>query len=211
MIKETDLYPPIRNYFVQQGYEVKGEVKHCDVVAMRGDEPPLVVELKTTLNLELIMQAADRLSLTPNVYIAFPSSAPLWKRQWRRLRVLCKRLGVGVLTVEGKALKVKVRLVPAPYHSRGSKKRLKRLVTEFEGRVGDQNAGGSTHKTIITAYRQDALRCAAVLKMGALTLPEIRVQSNIERAGILLQKNHYAWFERVSRGSYQLTEMGHEA
>ena len=28
------------------GYVVKGEIEDCDVVAVRGDEPPVVVELK---------------------------------------------------------------------------------------------------------------------------------------------------------------------
>ena len=61
MIKETDLYPIVCRYLEQQGFEVKAEVKHCDVVAVRGVEPPVIVELKTTLNLELVLQAADRL------------------------------------------------------------------------------------------------------------------------------------------------------
>jgi hypothetical protein len=40
------------------GFEVKGEVCGCDLVALRADEPPVVVigELKLTFNLDLVLQ-----------------------------------------------------------------------------------------------------------------------------------------------------------
>ena len=43
---EADLYPPIKAFLEAQGYAVKGEIGPCDIVAVRGDEPPVVVELK---------------------------------------------------------------------------------------------------------------------------------------------------------------------
>lgn len=49
--RETDLYPPVKAFLEAQGYVVKAEVARCDVVAVRGDEPPVVVELKTRFNL----------------------------------------------------------------------------------------------------------------------------------------------------------------
>ena len=36
--KESDLYEPVKTYLEQLGYEVKGEVKDCDITAVRGDE-----------------------------------------------------------------------------------------------------------------------------------------------------------------------------
>lgn len=211
MLKETDLYAPVCRYLKNQGYEVKAEVKHCDVVAIRGDEPPLIVELKTRLNLELILQAADRLSLSEQVYIAFPASAPLWRRHWRRVRDLCRRLGVGIITLSDKSRQLKVRLDPAPYRPRGSRTRQHRLLAEFEHRVGDNNVGGSTRQKIMTAYRQDALRCAVALADGTQQLAEIREQTTLSRAGSILQKDHYGWFERIQRGHYQLTPKGRHA
>ena len=68
---ESDLYAPIKKFLERQGYEVKGEVEECDIVAVRGDEPPVVVELKLQLNLSLILQAVDRLGASDCVYIAF--------------------------------------------------------------------------------------------------------------------------------------------
>ena len=43
---ESDLYAPVKAFLEAQGYEVKGEVTGCDVVATRGGEPPVIVELK---------------------------------------------------------------------------------------------------------------------------------------------------------------------
>ena len=43
---ESDLYAPVKALLEGQGYVVKGEVRGCDVVAVRGREPPVIVELK---------------------------------------------------------------------------------------------------------------------------------------------------------------------
>ena len=47
----------MKRFLESQGYEVKGEVGNCDVAAVRGDEELVVVELKQSLNLELVLQA----------------------------------------------------------------------------------------------------------------------------------------------------------
>ena len=82
-MSEVALYAPIKTFLEAQGYEVKGEVEGCDVVAVRGDEPPVVVELKTQLNLSLVLQAVDRLAVSDVVYVAFrtgkkPSASWRW-------------------------------------------------------------------------------------------------------------------------------------
>jgi hypothetical protein len=52
---ETALYAPVKRFLEAQGFSVKGEVCGCDLVALRGDGPPVVVigELKLKFNLEL--------------------------------------------------------------------------------------------------------------------------------------------------------------
>ena len=40
---ETSLYGPVKRYLETLGFIVKGEVCGCDLVALRGDEPPMVV------------------------------------------------------------------------------------------------------------------------------------------------------------------------
>jgi len=68
---EVDLYEPIKRFLEAQGYAVKGEIGPCDIVAVRGDEGPVVVELKERLNLALLLQAVDRLSVSDTVYVAY--------------------------------------------------------------------------------------------------------------------------------------------
>ena len=71
-IRETDLYPPVKYFLEGQGYEVKAEIADNDVVAIRGDEPPVVVELKTAFTLALVFQGIGRQKLTDQVYLAIP-------------------------------------------------------------------------------------------------------------------------------------------
>ena len=210
-MKETQLFAPISAFLKDQGYEVQGEIEYCDLIAKRGDEPPVIVELKTRLNLELILQAAERLTLSESVYIAFPNTAPLWKRHRRRVLALCRRLGIGIITLHGALLRVNVRLDPLPYRPRSNVRRQHRLLAEFSHRTLDANIGGVTRQPIMTTYRQDALRCVIALKAGPLSLADLRKATRVERASGILQKDHYGWFERVSRGCYALTTKGIDA
>lgn len=44
---ETELYEPLKAFFEQRGYEIKGEVRHCDLVGVHPIESePLIVEMK---------------------------------------------------------------------------------------------------------------------------------------------------------------------
>lgn len=71
-LTEEDLYLPVKKMFEDEGYTVKGEVNHCDLVAQAKDKPLVLVELKKNLNLELMLQGVDRLTITDQVYFAFP-------------------------------------------------------------------------------------------------------------------------------------------
>lgn len=123
---------------------------------------------------------------------------------------LCRRLSLGLITVlpDGRC---EVHCDPGPYAPRKSKKRQQRLLREFEKLQGDPNAGGATRHGIVTAYRQDALRCAAHLaEAGATKGSAVAKATGVGRATGLMSANHYGWFERVSTGIYQLTEAGRD-
>jgi hypothetical protein len=99
---ETDLYEPIKRFLEAQGYEVKGEVGPCDIVALRGEEGPVVVELKEQLSLALILQAVDRLKVSEAVYIAFrvgKRHSATWRSRKKPVVSLLRSLGLGLLTV----------------------------------------------------------------------------------------------------------------
>lgn len=213
---ETSLYAPVKAFLEGQGYTVKGEIGRCDVVARRGDEPPVIVELKTGVNLELLMQGVQRLSLTDTVYLAVPSprgGSPVFDR---RLHKVLRRLGLGLLLVHPatpRGQTVEAILDPLPYRPRRNKRRAGRLLGEFARRTGDPNSGGSTTRVkLVTAYRQEALRVASVLRArGPLRPAILRIEAEAPNAARILLQDVYGWFERVERGVYALTPAGTQA
>ena len=82
-MKESDLYLPLKRFLESQNYEVKGEEGDCDVLAVRGEEAPVVVELKLSLNLTVLLQAVERLSVTAKVYIGIPARCAVVARRRR--------------------------------------------------------------------------------------------------------------------------------
>ncbi|MED0668610.1 hypothetical protein P4T04_20205, partial [Bacillus badius] len=98
-IYEVDLYEPLVKYFTKLGYEVKGEVKHCDLTAVKDDEL-IIVEMKRHLSVELLVQATKRQRLTELVYIAVPKPKfSLFSRKWKDICHLVRRLECGLLLV----------------------------------------------------------------------------------------------------------------
>ena len=208
---ETSLYLPVKSFLEQAGYTVKGEIGGCDLVGLSDEDPPVVVvcELKLSFNLELILQAVDRASVADEVWIAGRVSAKGKGRESdKRYRDLCRRLGIGMLGISdtGDVSVIVGSVAPMP---RTNPKRRSRLMREHQKRKGDPVIGGSTRTPQMTAYRQQALGCAAALAAGPLKVREIR--ASVPEAGKILQGNVYGWFERVERGVYGLTPLGLEA
>ena len=207
-MRETDLYPAIKTFLERQGYEVKAEVKSCDVVARKKDAPLLVVELKLGFTLQLIYQAVDRLALTDHVYVAIAKP----KRGLPREAVkLCKRLGLGLIVI-GTLGGIQVLAEPVAYMPRQSSSRKQKLVKEFTARAGDPNLGGSSGTKLMTAYKQDALRCLTHLSANGVTkLSALRQATKVERAANIMRDNYYGWFQNTARGIYELSPEGQEA
>lgn len=212
MVKETELYPPVKAYLEGQGYEVKAEVGAADLVAVRADEDPVIVELKTRFSLALFHQGVERLALADFVYLAVPRGQGRgFGKALKANTALCRRLGLGLLTVRLRDGFVEAHCDPGPYAPRISKPKRQRLLREFSRRVGDPNTGGATRVALVTAYRQDALRCAAHLAThGPARGRDVRDATGVERATEIMRADHYGWFERVQTGVYALTPKGHE-
>ena len=212
--KETELYAPIKDFLENQGYEVKAEVGAADIVACRdGEDDPVIVETKTGFALALIHQAIARQKLTDAVYVAVPRGpGRRFLRALKENAMLCRRLGLGLITVRLKDGHVEVHLDPAPYQPRQAKARKGRLLREFARREGDPNVGGSTRRGLVTAYRQDAMRIAAYLDQnGPSRGADIAKATGVENATRMMSDDHYGWFERVERGVYGLTPNGQKA
>lgn len=208
---EQELYAPVKRFLEAAGYEVKGEVGGCDLLAVRGEEPPVIVELKLRFSLPLLLQGIDRLAVSDSVYLAVPVGTGRGRGvgpEHRGIRKLCRRLGLGLIAVRRRS--VEVLLDPGPYKPRKNKRRTARLLAEHARRVGDPNCGGAAMRApIMTAYRQEALRCAEILQRdGPSALSHLRATAEAPNAARILQHNYYGWFERVRRGVYGLTPTG---
>ena len=203
---EVDLYEPVKRFLESLGYEAKGEVRGCDVVAVRpGDggsgpaDPPVVVELKLAFTLGFVLQAIDRFALTNLVSLAVPAGRDRVSPGRRApfspahpgVRRLCRRLGPGLLAVHpagngSQMARVEVVCDPGPPAGqrlpRKNKARAALLLGEHARRRGDPNRGGTTGATpLLTAYRQKALRCAGLLhRSGGGPLPVARLREEAE-------------------------------
>jgi hypothetical protein len=205
---ETTLYPPVKRFLESLGFEVKGEVCGCDVVALDKGVPTAVViaELKLNFTLDLLLQAVDRLPACDDVWLAVRASRRGRGRERdSRVRKLCRLLGFGLVAVSAKG-NVEVIVEPVPWRPRRDPKRRSRIVEEHRKRRGDPAIGGSTRRPIMTAYRQQALDCAKALAAAPSRPRDLKV--TMPDAAKILQRNVYGWFERIERGHYGLTALG---
>jgi hypothetical protein len=218
---ETELYVPVKKWLEGKGYLVRGEVRGCDVVGVRENEPwPVVVELKKRFNLSLFLQAIERLKTTPYVYIAAERADGRGAFTVSELRRLCGFIGIGLITVKlYKRKSALVELHCEPSGERGGAYgaltpkapggRTAKLLTEFRERTGDYNPGGGTGRKLVTAYREKALRCAEALHAhGPMAPRQVRDLIASDKAAAILHRNVYGWFRRVERGVYTITPTG---
>ncbi len=216
-ILETDLFYPVKSLLEKNEFKVCSEIEHCDIAAMKGEEL-IIVELKTSLNIELLLQAVKRQRITENVFIGIPRLKVMSQKKWKDLCLLIKRLGLGLIVVY---------LVAEPYAEviieptvfdiikslKQGKSKRRKLIKEFSGRTIDNNIGGSTGKKILTAYKEQSLYIACCLSLiGPLSPKELRLYgADRVKTNSILSKNFNNWFYRVRNGIYDITEAGKQA
>ncbi len=208
---ETSLYPPVKRFLESLGFEAKGEVCGCDVVALDKGEPAalIIAELKVSFTLELVLQAVERTPVCDEVWLAVRASLRGRGREADpRVKKLCRMLGFGLLSVFNSG-RVELLVEPVPWRPRIDKKRRSRIADEHRRRRGDPTAGGSTRRPIMTAYRQQALDCAAALSDHPARPRDLKAE--MPDAAKILLDNVYGWFERVERGVYTLSDAGRAA
>lgn len=207
---ETSLYPAVKRFLEAAGFEVKGEVNGCDIVAVQHRAPLrlAIVELKLGFNLDLLLQATERMRTADEVWLAVPASRRGRDRD-PRVHRLCRLLGFGLMAVNLARERIEVLTEPGPYRPRPDQRRRARLLSEHARRRGDPSPGGLARQPVMTAYRQQALACATVLKAGPGRPRDLRLVA--PEAGRLLSRNVYGWFERTERGVYRLSKLGEAA
>ena len=164
----------------------------------------MIVELKRVFGIGLVLQGVDRLAISDRVYLAVGQ----WPKRMRNVKKLCRRLGLGLMVVVASG--PTSCSIPCPTGRGSNKRKAGRLLGEHARRVGDPNRGGSTTRVpMMTAYRQEALRCAELLASnGPMKLAALRAAADAPRAATILQQDVYGWFERVERGVYTVSPAG---
>ena len=133
---ETSLYSPVKRFLEGLGFEVKGEICGCDLVALdRGAAAAVVIgELKLSFTLELVLQAVDRSAACDDVWVAVRASTRGRGRESDpRVKKLCRLLGIGLLAM-GNSGHVDVLVEPVPWRSRRDAKRRSKIVDEHRRR-----------------------------------------------------------------------------
>ena len=211
-IKESDLYNPIKQLLKNEGFTtIKGEVKGCDIAALRqvGSYEELhIIEMKLNLTMRLLYQAMSRLSITPFVYIAIPRPKRIDKN-FRYAQKILKKLELGLITVamDSDLPYAQIAFYPAASQNKNTKK-AQAIRKEALGRTED-TPGGSTGITITSAYRERCIKIACIIALNGNQSPkELIIHGCAADTANILQKNHYGWFLRVSRGIYCLSQEG---
>ena len=75
-MSETSLYPAVKRFLEAASFDVKGEVKDCDIVAVRAAEglTLTIVEMKLGFTLDLLLQVTDRMRAADEVWLAVPAT-----------------------------------------------------------------------------------------------------------------------------------------
>jgi hypothetical protein len=209
---EKAMYPVLKKYLEDEGFIVKAEVNNIDIVAKKGDLV-LGIEMKTVFSTKLIYQGIKRTHILDYVYLAIPkpTSKILKSKNFKEKRTIARRLELGLLLVDLSSNEVDVILDPKTYHFKKNKKKKRKLLKEFNLRKTSVNVGGVTKTKIITAYRELALLALSELYIEPRTTKYLREYTGRKKIVNILQKNYYGWFERVERGTYQITQSGMDA
>jgi len=103
VVRETELYPPVKNFFEMRGCEVKAEVRGCDLVAVHpADQAMTIVEMKRIFTLPLLLQGVDRQRTGAFVWLAVERNRAkrgAHNQRYHELTALCRRLRLGFMTV----------------------------------------------------------------------------------------------------------------
>ena len=205
-LKESDLYPPVKDFFENRGYTVRGEVQNCDLAAEKGGEL-IVVEIKKQINISLLYQAIDRQRFSNQVYIA--CTRP--KKNQSKAKYIAERLGLGLIFVNIEDEFSPLDIVALPIEkTKVSNKKYKVILQEINNRLLD-TGGGLNQKKYLTSFRESNIKIASALKVYGKPASSKFLQENFdcpEKTGYAMRRNYYGWFEKIDTGMYQLSEDG---
>lgn len=211
MMRESDLFSPVKLLFENMGYIVNAEVKDCDVTATKEDEL-IVIELKKNLSVHLLAQGLTRQKSGATVYIAVPKPKNYSPKKFRETLYVLKKLELGLIfvTLRGAMSFAEIIYEPLPFVPVAQNRRKRaEILKEINGRTIDLNEGGVTQRKIATAFTERNIHIACALDFFGNTSPaKLAKITGIDKAYTILTMNVFGWFERVERGVYGITDKG---
>jgi len=199
------MYEPIKKLLLSQGFIVRGEVKGCDIAAVRGDDL-WIVEMKLSANITLIYQAMERQTAASSVFVAIPRPKNARDKNFCRLQKLLKKLEIGLITVALDSPVKHAEILIFPCEKKRANKKSEAIKKEIFGRKTD-TTGGITKEKINTAYREKCIKIACLLEaIGESTAKELVSCGCEKNTSAILRANYFGWFEKTSAGTYNITE-----
>ena len=153
-------------------------------------------------------------------------AVPLPKRGYmsphiRDMSSLCRRLELGLIFVgftQGGTPQIDVAVHPKEASApRRDKKRRLAVIREHESRTGSVNQGGVSRKKILTAYKEQALRTARLLRQYVPErVEDVKRMGGPDNAAAILGRNVLGWFDREPgpdgrKYLYRVSQKGLEA
>jgi hypothetical protein len=213
------MYEPIKKFFVSMGYEVRAEVKNCDITLVKDGELT-VIEMKKAFNMTLLFQCMERQAITSQVYAAIPNLRRMKNGNLAKTKKVCKSLGIGLITVDVWSALKTIEIVqspPVPEKLKTSKKSAElrdNVMKEISGRSDDYNTGGAVKKKLATAYRETVIHVACALESALRDgdafsgIELIKDYSAPPNATGVLRNDFYGWFRKVGGKRYTLSDEG---
>ena len=204
------MYEPIRQMLIGLGFIVRGEVKNCDIAAIKGDEL-WVIEMKLSANLTLLYQAIKRKTITDCVFIAIPRPINSRNKNFATLKKIISKLELGLILV---SIDSPTPLAEIAIHPNISKKtnskKAESVRKEILGRSSD-STGGTANTKINTAFREKCIKIACLIEAnGELSSRELRKLGCESDTAVVLRNNHYGWYKKTGNKTYILSDIGKE-
>lgn len=210
---EADLYEPIKKLLEKQGYQVRGEVKNCDIVGINPQNNEMViVELKKSFNLKLLYQAMDRRSITRQVYVGIYRPKSYKNKSVKQMLRLLGEVGIGLITVSDTKLRLAEFVLQPQSKKPVNSKRRQYVEKEYSQRTGDRNAGGVNKRKIVTAYKEASVLALCHMEAyDTLNTYYLKKYGYMDKVRNALKSNYFGWFEKAGRGIYGMSALGVDA
>ena len=183
MIRESDLFGPVKELFEGLGYDINAEVKDCDITATKGDEL-VVIELKKNLSIHLLSQALIRQKTGAIVYVAVPKPKRYNAKNYRDTLYILKKLELGLvfINVHNGLSYAEIVYEPLPFVPVAeNKKKRAQILKEIKGRTIDTNVGGVSKKKIATAFREVNIYLACALDIYGEMSPSFAKEPSVQQ------------------------------